>query len=176
MLAPYDHLVAKAIREKHIDEKYIGLDACAANLMRPAVNGAYHHITVAGKENQLLMPRFFRSKRIYHQKMVPRLFTVKRKGRDYKTMRADGEISEFEDKVYDVISRYDGIPMHEIKIFGGFASEDKTQFDKALIGLQMKLLITMCGSAQKKNRKGEEYGWNSTVFCTAEDFWAVEKL
>lgn len=52
MLAPYGHLVAKAIREKHIYKEYIGLDACAANLMRPAIYGAYHHITVAGKEEQ----------------------------------------------------------------------------------------------------------------------------
>lgn len=52
MLAPYGHLVAKAIREKHIYKEYIGLDACAANLMRPAIYGSYHHITVAGKENQ----------------------------------------------------------------------------------------------------------------------------
>ncbi|MCM1054405.1 MAG: diaminopimelate decarboxylase [Bacteroides sp.] len=52
MLAPYGHLVATAIREKHIYKEYIGLDACAANLMRPAIYGAYHHITVAGKENK----------------------------------------------------------------------------------------------------------------------------
>ncbi|MBD5104382.1 MAG: diaminopimelate decarboxylase [Ruminococcaceae bacterium] len=52
MLAPYGHLVAKAIREKHIYKEYIGLDACAANLMRPAIYGAYHHITVAGKEDR----------------------------------------------------------------------------------------------------------------------------
>ena len=51
MLAPYGHLVATAIREKHIYKEYIGLDACAANLMRPAMYGSYHHITVAGKEN-----------------------------------------------------------------------------------------------------------------------------
>jgi diaminopimelate decarboxylase len=52
MLAPYGHLVAKAIHEKHIYKEYIGLDACAANLMRPAIYGAYHHITVLGKENE----------------------------------------------------------------------------------------------------------------------------
>lgn len=52
MLAPNGALVAKAIREKHIYKEYIGLDACAANLMRPAIYGAYHHITVMGKENQ----------------------------------------------------------------------------------------------------------------------------
>ncbi len=51
MLAPYGHLVAKAIHEKHIWKEYIGLDACAANLMRPAMYKAYHHITVLGKEN-----------------------------------------------------------------------------------------------------------------------------
>ena len=51
MMAPYGCLVATAIREKHIYKEYIGLDACAANLMRPAMYGAYHHITVSGKES-----------------------------------------------------------------------------------------------------------------------------
>ena len=51
MLAPYGHLIATAIHEKHIYKEYIGLDACACNLMRPAMYGSYHHITVAGKED-----------------------------------------------------------------------------------------------------------------------------
>ncbi len=51
MLAPNGCLVTTAIHEKHIYKEYIGLDACAANLMRPAMYGAYHHITVMGKEN-----------------------------------------------------------------------------------------------------------------------------
>lgn len=51
MMGPYGCLVATAIREKHIYKEYIGLDACAANLMRPAMYGAYHHITVSGKED-----------------------------------------------------------------------------------------------------------------------------
>ena len=50
MLAPYGALLATAIHEKHIYKEYIGLDACATNLMRPAMYGAYHHITVLGKE------------------------------------------------------------------------------------------------------------------------------
>ena len=52
MLAPYGHLVTKAIHEKHTHKEYIGVDACAVNLMRPAMYGAYHHITVMGKEDQ----------------------------------------------------------------------------------------------------------------------------
>ena len=51
MLAPYGHLVSTVLHQKHIYKEYIGLDACAANLMRPAMYGAYHHITVLGKEN-----------------------------------------------------------------------------------------------------------------------------
>jgi diaminopimelate decarboxylase len=51
MLAPYGHLVTRATHEKHIYKEYIGVDACACNLMRPAMYGAYHHITVMGKED-----------------------------------------------------------------------------------------------------------------------------
>ena len=52
MTGPYGALITKAINEKHTYKEYIGVDACAANLMRPAIYGAYHHITVLGKENE----------------------------------------------------------------------------------------------------------------------------
>ena len=52
MMGPYGALVTQAIHEKHIYKEYVGCDACAANLMRPAMYGAYHHITVLGKENE----------------------------------------------------------------------------------------------------------------------------
>ena len=52
MLGPYGGLVTRAVHEKHTHKEYIGVDACAANLMRPAIYGAYHHITVMGKEEE----------------------------------------------------------------------------------------------------------------------------
>ncbi len=52
MLGPNGVLVATAVHEKHIHKEYIGLDACAANLMRPAMYGSYHHITVVGKQDE----------------------------------------------------------------------------------------------------------------------------
>ncbi len=52
MLAPFGHLVTRAIHQKHIYKEYIGVDATACDLMRPAMYGAYHHITVLGKENE----------------------------------------------------------------------------------------------------------------------------
>ena len=51
MLAPHGHLVTRVLHEKKTYKDYIGMDACAANLMRPAMYGAYHHITVMGKED-----------------------------------------------------------------------------------------------------------------------------
>ncbi len=54
MLAPYGHLISTVLHQKHIYREYVGLDACAANLMRPAMYGAYHHITVLGKEDAIL--------------------------------------------------------------------------------------------------------------------------
>lgn len=52
MMGPYGHLIVKAIHEKHTHKEYVGVDACAVNLMRPAMYGAYHHITVLGKEKE----------------------------------------------------------------------------------------------------------------------------
>jgi diaminopimelate decarboxylase len=48
---PYGYLVSTVLHKKDIYKQYVGLDACMANLMRPALYGAYHHITVLGKEN-----------------------------------------------------------------------------------------------------------------------------
>ena len=58
MTGPYGILVTQAIHEKHIHKEYIGVDACAVNLMRPAMYGAYHHITVLGKEDAVCDHRY----------------------------------------------------------------------------------------------------------------------
>ena len=48
---PYGYLVSRVLHRKEIYKNYIGLDSCMADLMRPGLYGAYHHITVVGKEN-----------------------------------------------------------------------------------------------------------------------------
>ncbi len=58
MLGPYGALITKAINEKHTHKEYIGVDACAVNLMRPAMYGAYHHITVLGKEDEIAVHKY----------------------------------------------------------------------------------------------------------------------
>ncbi len=58
VIGPYAWLIAKVRHLKHTYKDYVGLDACMANLMRPALYGAYHHITVFGKENQPLTHKY----------------------------------------------------------------------------------------------------------------------
>ena len=58
MTGPYGFLVTRAIHKKEIYKDYIGVDACMADLMRPALYGAYHHITVLGKENEKSTKRY----------------------------------------------------------------------------------------------------------------------
>jgi hypothetical protein len=58
-----------------------------------------------------------------------------------------------------------------IKRIGGFGREDKARFDGALTDLQSGMYLTMCGKSRKVSKKGEEYGWSSTVFCTTEAFF-----
>lgn len=52
MTGPYGYLVTRMIHKKKIYKDYACLDSCMADLMRPALYGAYHHITVLGKENE----------------------------------------------------------------------------------------------------------------------------
>ena len=80
MLAPNGLLITTAIREKHIYKEYIGVDACAANLMRPAIYDAYHHITVLGKENQPCDHEYDivgglceNSDKFAHERMLPKI-------------------------------------------------------------------------------------------------------
>ena len=69
------------------------------------------------------------------------------------------------------ICQYGLVARPEIKRISLIQNEDASRFDRALVSLQRNLFITMCGQTQKKNRQGQGYGWNSTVFCTVEDFW-----
>ena len=79
--------------------------------------------------------------------------------------------SQYAKRVYDVIRERGELPLDEIKTLGGFGREEKNKFGSALTELQMRLYVTICGTRRKINAHGEEYGWDSTTFCTTERFW-----
>lgn len=113
---------------------------------------------------------FFRASGYIAKEWYPLFYAVRRNGNVFDEAYEDGTVSAAEKKIYDIVS--DGeVALHEIKRIGGFRREDNAKFERAIVELQMRMFITMCGRAQKLNRYGESYGWNSTVFTTVEDFW-----
>ena len=113
---------------------------------------------------------FFRTSGYITKEWYPLFYSVRRKGETFEDAYEDGTVSQTAKLIYEIISEKE-TALHEIKQLGDFRREDNSKFDRALIELQMRMFITMCGTAQKVNRYGIAYGWNSTVFTTVEDFW-----
>ena len=113
---------------------------------------------------------FFKTSGFITKEWYPYFYAVRRQGETLEDAYEAGKISHAAKRIYDTVSQGHAA-LHEIKALGGFGREDKTQFDRALIELQMGMFVTLTGRRQKK-RYGMEYGWNSAVFTAAEKFWA----
>ncbi|MEA4824578.1 MAG: hypothetical protein VB111_10765 [Clostridiaceae bacterium] len=114
---------------------------------------------------------FFRTSGYITKEWYPYFLAVRRHGETFEEAYANGTVSHTAKRIYDFIRQNGEAALHEIKLSGGFSKPDSTGFDRAIVELQMRMFITMCGQRQKINKYGERYGWYSTVFTTAEDFW-----
>lgn len=129
-------------------------------------------IRVLNERNDIAYSKcFFKKSGYITREFYPYFLALRRGNREFDDDYADGKISHYAKRIYDVIREYGELPMHEIKTFGGFGRDEKSKFDTALTELQMRLYLTICGTNRRRNAKGEEYGWNSTMFCTTEQFW-----
>lgn len=118
---------------------------------------------------------FFKTSGFITRDWYPRFYAVRRNGESFEEAYERGSISHMAKQIYAIVAQGE-IPFHEIKARGGFGKESKAQFDRAMVELQMRMFITISGRQQKRNMYGMEYGWNSTVFTTVEDFWAQRGL
>jgi len=129
-------------------------------------------IRVLDEHKDIAYGKLFFSKSGYITKeWYPYFLAVRRAGMSFGESYEDGNMSHFAKRIYDLLCENEQLALDEIKRFGEFSKEDKYKFDRAITELQMKMFITMCGRAQKHSKTGEEYGWSSTVFCTAENFF-----
>ncbi len=119
---------------------------------------------------------FFNKSGFITEEWYPYFYALRRRGESFNDAYYDGNVSHTAKRIYDVICENGTLAMHMIKPLCGFGKEDKSSFDRAIIELQMKMFITMCGRQQKKSKMGMEYGWNSTVLCTVEDFWNDKQI
>jgi len=111
---------------------------------------------------------FFKKSGYITREWYPYFLAARREGADFDTAYADGSISHFAKRIYEVVSAHETIPVEEIKKLGNFSRENKSGFDRALTELQMKMFISLCGRKYKVSQKGEEYGMASSLFCTTE--------
>lgn len=116
---------------------------------------------------------FFKKSGYITQEFYPYFLAARRAGQTLEEAYQEGGISYYARKIYQIILEYGTLPLPAIKQLGAVRKEDKSLFDRALIELQMKMYLTMCGKQQKLSRKGAEYGWSSTVFCTVEDYFGA---
>jgi hypothetical protein len=117
---------------------------------------------------------FFRKSGFITREWYPYFLAARRAGRLLEDDYWDGSLSHGARRIYDAISEHERLPLHEIKRKAQFGKEETSGFEKALVDLQMKMYITMCGRQQKIAASGSQYGWSSTVFCPAEKFFDAD--
>lgn len=92
---------------------------------------------------------------------------VRREGRSFEELYHDGLMTQMDKSVYALIEKNNKVSVSELNL--EFGKEKKSAVAKAIVNLQMKLLITVCGETYKTSKKGEPYGWPVTVFSTIEN-------
>ena len=115
---------------------------------------------------------FFKKSGFVTKEWYPYFLAARRGGAEFEDVYTEGTISHFAKRIYEVVSANERIPVDAIKREAEFTREDKAGFDRALTELQMRMFITTCGTKQKLSQMGMEYGWASTMFCTAERFFS----
>lgn len=132
-------------------------------------------IRVLNECNDIAYGKLFFNKTGYITKeWYPYFLRCRRNGKTFEEAYRDGTVSSAAKRIYEQISEYGALPLHEIKKLAGFSKEENSRFERAIVELQMRMFIAMCGSARKVSRAGEEYGWNVTMFCPAERFFGQQ--
>lgn len=117
---------------------------------------------------------FFGTSGYITKEWYPYFLAVRRQGMVFDEWYDEGKIGQLEKNIYEAICENGCVALHDLKRMCGITKETASKFDRALTNLQKYLFITMCGRRQKRNKFGEGYGWNSTVFCTVEQFWGED--
>ncbi len=130
-------------------------------------------IRVLSDAEDIAYGKFFSGRSGYiTREWFPRFIAVRRHAEPMDEAWSAGKISRPAKRIYDMLSEAPALAAHDIRSLGGFASEKKSVLERALVELQTKLYITVCGEACKLSAAGEPYGWPSAVFCTVENFFA----
>lgn len=129
---------------------------------------------VLNERGDIAYAKLFFKKSGYITKEWYPYFLAARRTESFGDEYESGGISLPAKRIYGAVAENGALPLYEIKRAAGFGRGEKALFERALIELQMKMYLTMCGGRRKISFQGEEYGWTSTVFCMAESFFGEE--
>lgn len=116
---------------------------------------------------------FFRKSGYITREWYPYFLSARRRGETLCDAYESGRLSIYAKRIHEVIEEHGRLPSHHIKRYANFTRADNPKFEKALVELQMKMFITICGAERKISAQGE-YGWSSSVFCLTESFFGEE--
>ncbi len=130
-------------------------------------------IRVLQERDNIAYAKLFDRKTGYiSRKWYPVFLSARRSGFSFNEAYVSGILSHTAKKVYELIEQYGALAVHDIRSLGNFPGKEKSKLERALIELQMRMFITVCGETQKVSAAGEPYGWAGTVFCKTEDFFS----
>ncbi|ADL50722.1 AlkZ-related protein [Clostridium cellulovorans] len=109
-------------------------------------------------------------------KWYPTFLAARRKGRSFQEAYSDGLMSNYAKQIYNLFEEHEILAVHEIKTLLGITKETNSQYEAAMCELQMGMFITVNGTKQKINSKGEPYGWPSTAYSTVETWVGQEMI
>lgn len=114
---------------------------------------------------------FFNRSGYISKDWYPYFLAVRRDGSRIEDDYQDGLISRMAMRVYSAVREHRALAVHDIKALSGFVKGEQSQFERALVELQMRMYITMCGEQPKIALSGGAIGWASMVYCTADGFF-----
>lgn len=117
---------------------------------------------------------FFRKGGWITKEWYPSFLAVRREGITFQELYEEGRVSNLEKRIYQAAEEGGQVSLHDLKIRVGCAKSEASKFETALTGLQMKMLLTICGETSKLSRAGLPFGWPVTTFCTVERFFGAE--
>jgi len=114
---------------------------------------------------------FFKKSGFITKEWYPYFLSARRGGLTFDEAYDDGTVSHYARRIYEAVSENGALATHTIKQVAGFSRDEKTNFDKALTELQMKMYLTMCGKQYRSIKAEMNNCWASTVMTTTESFF-----
>lgn len=133
--------------------------------------------TVIASRGNVAYGKFFGNKAGFiSREWFPLFASYRRDGYDFDSRYEDGLATNRQKKIIDTLDRYGMLLSPELKSLAGFGKGGEKGFDGVMAQLEMQTYVTVRGFEQRKNKKGEPFGWHVGVYARAEELYGSEYI